>query len=261
MRPEAAPLPAENAPSVAYVVLDADLQRADARRFDRLLAGFAAGYAAMFHGDEAESSAQWTGRILGKAQPQPVMRIAVAVQGSGETERVIGGAACEYYRAGGCALCTYLYVLDRPEYRRRGYARALLDTALLACAALGPVRAALAEVEWPPLLPTTRFGSQLIADAQRRLHFFERLGARRITLDYVQPALGPAQQSVPWLRLLLLPTPDAQDEPSLRRALDLFLEEFHSALAQEAGRALDAALLESQRVQVASAPTLIVPLH
>ena len=254
-------LPAAYDPSVALVVLDADLHRVDARRFDRLLAGFAAGYTTMFHGDEAESSAQWTSRILGKAQPQPVMRIAVAVEGSGETERVIGGAACEYYRAGGCALCTYLYVLDRPEYRHRGHARALLATALTACAALGPVHAALAEVGWPPLLPTTRFGAELIAHAQRRLHFFERLGARRIALDYVQPALGPGQQPVPWLRLLLLPTPDAQDEPALRRALDRFLEEFHAALAQESDKAPDAALLARQRAQVASAPALVVPLH
>lgn len=255
-------LPAANSPSVAQVVLDAELQRTDAMRFDRLLAGFAAGYATMFHGDEAESSAQWKARILGKARPQPVMRIAVATQGSGETERVIGGAACEYYRAGGCALCTYLYVLDRPEVRHRGHARALLATALTACAALGPVRAALAEVEWPPLLPTTHFGAELLANAQKRLHFFARLGARRIALDYVQPALGPAQQSVPWLRLLLLPIPDAQDENegALRRALDLFLEEFHSALAQESGKVLDATLLARQRAQVASAPALVVPL-
>lgn len=49
------------------------------------------------------------------------------LQGSGEAEQVIGGAACEVQRASGCVLCTCLYVLDRPELRQRGRARALLE--------------------------------------------------------------------------------------------------------------------------------------
>lgn len=261
MKPEVAVSPTADASPVRFVILDAELRRADPRRFEHLLAGFAAGYATMFHGDEAESTDEWEARIAGQAPPQPLMRIALAVQDIGKTEHVIGGAACEYYRASGCALCTYLYVLNRPEHRQRGHARALLAAAVQACAVLGPMGAVLAEVEWPTLLPPARFGPEALAVAQARLRFFERLGARRIALDYVQPALGPTRRPVPWLRLLLLSQPEGQNEAALRVALDLFLAEFHAALAQESGKAVDAALLAHQRAQIVNVPTLVLPLY
>jgi GNAT superfamily N-acetyltransferase len=261
VRSEAAPATAAGDARVDRVVLDAELQRADPRRFKRLLAGFAGGYATMFHGDEAESPARWAQRIAGRAPPQPLMRIALAVQGSGEAEQVIGGAACEFYRASSCVLCSYLYVLDRPELRQRGHARALLEAAVQACAALGPVHAVVAEVEWPPLLPATRFAPPAVEGAQARLRFFARLGARRVALDYVQPALGADRQPVPWLRLMLLPLTQPADEAARRASLGAFLAEFHAALAQDSGHAVDTELLASQRSQLALAQPLTQPLH
>jgi GNAT superfamily N-acetyltransferase len=247
--------------AVAYLVVDDELQRADPARFARLLDEFAAGYRLNFSGDEAESTADWPARIAGQPAPQPLMRIAVAVDGSG---RVIGGAAAEYYRAGGCMLGTYLYVSDEPGQRGRGHGRRLLATAQQACGRLGPLAAVLAEVEWPDLLPRERFSAAEIDHARSRLRFFERLGARRIAIDYVQPALGPDLTPVPWLRLLLLPSaatpPAARDEPSLRAAVDRFLAEFHAALAQSCRRPLDAALLAQQRDRLAAARPLCVAL-
>ena len=255
MRAQPAPAP------VAYVILDAGLQRADPPRFERLLAGFAADYAATFHGDEAEPAARWPARIAGEPAPQPVLRIAVAVQGPAAAEQVIGGAAVEYYRASACVLCTYLYVLDRPEHRQRGHGRALLAAATRAFADLGTVQAVLAEVEWPDALPRAIFGPGAVDDARMRLRFFKRLDARRIALDYVQPALDATSQPVPWLRLMLLPgatLAPPRDDAALRSALDRFLPEFHQALAEECGRPLDTALLAAQRAQVASANPLTV---
>src|SRR5690242_9780197 len=69
--------------AVEHVVLDPALRRADARRFDALFDAFAAGYLRHFSGDEAESTAEWRHRIEGKASPQPVMRIVVAVHRTG----------------------------------------------------------------------------------------------------------------------------------------------------------------------------------
>jgi len=249
---------------VTYVILDAGLQRADPPRFARLLAGFAAGYEATFHGDEAEPAARWPARIAGEPAPQPVLRVAVAVQGPAAAEQVIGGAAVEYYRASACVLCTYLYVLDRPEHRQRGHGRALLAAATRAFADLGNVQAVLAEVEWPDALPTTIFGRGAVEDARTRLRFFERLGARRIALDYVQPALDATSQPVPWLRLMRLPETTGmprRDDAALRAALDRFLLEFHRALADECERVVDTALLAAQRAQVASADPLTVGIE
>ncbi|MGB3427703.1 MAG: hypothetical protein WBA53_05950, partial [Burkholderiaceae bacterium] len=129
---------------------------------------------------------------------------------------------------------------------------------------LGTVQAALAEVEWPDALPHTVFGRGAVDDARTRLRFFERLGARRIALDYVQPALGATSQPVPWLRLLLLPEATGmprRDDAALRAALDRFLLEFHQALADECERPVDTALLAAQRAQIASADPLTVGIE
>jgi GNAT superfamily N-acetyltransferase len=248
--------------AITDLVLDDELQRADPARFARLLDEFAEGYRSNFRGDEAESTADWPARIAGQPAPQPLMRIAVAVDGSG---RVVGGAAAEYYRASGCMLGTYLYVRDEPGQRGRGHGRRLLAKAQQACGRTGPLAAVLAEVEWPDLLPRERFTAAEIEGARGRLRFFERLDAQRIAIDYVQPALGADRQPVPWLRLLLLPLaatrPAAPDESSLRAAVDGFLAEFHAALAQSCRRPVDAALLAQQRTQLAAARPLCVALR
>jgi GNAT superfamily N-acetyltransferase len=245
---------------LTYVVLDDELQRADPPRFGQLLDGFVAGYRSTFSGDEAEPPGDWRERIAGLPAPQPRMRVAVAVDADGE---VLGGAAAEYYRASACVLVTYLYILERPGQRRRGHARALLSAVLQACRRLGPVQATLAEAEWPELLPSQRFSADDVAIARDRLRFFERLGACRVAIDYVQPALGPGLKPVPWLRLFVLPSAPAvaADESSLRIALDRFLQEFHEALAQSGAAAIDAALLSQQRAQVAAARPLCVELR
>jgi GNAT superfamily N-acetyltransferase len=245
--------------AVKYVVLDDELHRADPLRFDQLLGGFVDGYRSTFTGDEAEPPGDWRGRIAGLHAPQPLMRVAVCIDGDGG---VIGGAAAEYYRASACLLVTYLYILERPGQRRRGHARALLSAVLAACRRLGPVQATLAEAEWPELLPPPRFTADDIAIARDRLRFFARLGGRRVAIDYVQPPLSPGLQPVPWLRLFVLTSGPAEeaDEPALRIALDRFLQEFHAALAQSAGRRIDAALLRRQREQVAAARPLWVAL-
>jgi hypothetical protein len=245
-------------PVVDYVVLDPALRRAAPERFAALLEGFAAGYAAFFSGDEAEPTDDWQARIAGKAPPEPVMRVVVAVERSGPEERVVGGASAEYYRAGGCVLATYLYVAPSAVRRHRGHARAMLARARTACEALGPVQALLAEVEWPELLASHGFAPQQVDAARTRLRFFARLGARRIDFDYLQPPLGPGKQAVPYLKLLALP-PQPPDE-ALRPALDGFLGEFYAALARYSGQSQDGVALARMRAAIAAARPLTVPL-
>jgi hypothetical protein len=48
---------------------------------------------------------------------------------------------------------------------------------------------------------------------------------------------------------------------ALRAALDLFLEAFHAALAEESGKAVDGELLAAQRAQVAAASPLLLALY
>lgn len=241
------------------VVLDPALSRREPQRFNDLLEAFADGYRATFHGDEAEPPALWRARILGEPPPQPVLRIALAVDAQGS---LIGGAAAELYRDSGCVLATYLYVLDRPGQRNRGHARSLLHAAFHACAQVGPARTLLAEVEWPAQLAAHGASPTQLAAAQARLGFFARLGARVLGFDYVQPALAPGQAPATWLRLLALPLAQTghADETALREALRRFMPEFHAALGEQAGGGVDAGLLAAQRAGLDRATPLLQPL-
>jgi hypothetical protein len=249
---------------VTYVVLAPGLEREEPSRFAALLSGFAAGYTGFFSDDEAESTDEWRIRIAGLPPPQPIMRIVVAVERAGAREEVIGGAAAEYYRASGCVLISYLYVLASGAHRHRGHARALLAKASVACQALGPVRAVLAEAEWPEGLASRGAPGDDVERARTRLRFFARIGARAVQIDYVQPALGSGKQPVSHLRLLALPSvrsgsADPGDE-GLRATLDGFLVELHAALAPGSGDLASDGRLRRLRHEVREASPLTMPL-
>ena len=224
-------------PSVLYIVLNPALEESDPQRFAAFFAAFESGYKTTFQGDEAESTAEWLARIRGKEPPQPVMRIVVAVQQGVAVERVVGGVAVEFYVASRCALATYLYVLDEPELRRHGHARSLLDKARGAFDDSNNLEFLLAESEWPERLLACGSPAVEVTVARERLLFFARIGARLINIDYMQPALGPGQKAISYLRLLAIPpaaTPKARfDEARLGHAVAHFLSDFYSALSQE----------------------------
>ena len=166
------------------------------------------------------------------------MRITLAVTRGTGTERVVGGVATEYYRASSCVLATYLYV--EHEFRDRGLARRLLVEGRAACAALGAVQALLAESEWPDHLPRADFDNDEVNKARQRLGFFANIGARRLDIDYVQPALGLHQKPVDYLCLLALPARadlERVDDDELGKVVAAFLGEFYAALAQDSGSA------------------------
>jgi hypothetical protein len=253
----------ESAPEypISYVVLDPALRKANSARFEALVDGFVTGYLKFFKGDEAEPTAQWRARIDGKPQPQPVMRIAVAVEHKPAGEVVVGGLTCEYYRRSHCVLATYLYVSDVGPYRGRGHARKLLAAARVACEALGEVRATIAEAEWPEALKAARFGVAEIANARSRLRFFARLGARMLNLDYVQPILGPGKRPVSHLRLFLLPPALDAPRPSddaVAGAVGALLAEFYDALAEENGSVSDQETLVRLQDQLATRRPLML---
>ena len=252
-------------PKIDLVLLDPVLQNTDPNRFMALFRQFSAGYAAYFSGDEAESTDEWLPRFVGRQPRQPVMRILVAVDSSGGQERVIGGLACEFYRASRCVLATYIYVLDEERYRRKHHARALIALAPGAFAEYGTALAIFAEAEWPEALRAQRADNRDVAAARRRLAFFARLDARVLNIDYVQPSLASNKESVSWLRLLWIPpsdTPDTSppDDDRLAQITASFLTEFYTALSEATSVPSDLSALNRQCDQLMRHRPLTRPL-
>lgn len=174
---------------------------------------------------EREDPAQWPPRMYGDLPaPQPRMHLLVAVDEPGRN--LLGGIAFEYYRDSCCGLLTYLVVA--PNWRRRGLARQLVQGALArlqreAQAHGASLRGVFAEAEDPD-----RIGPDGNALAPgERLAALARLGARRIDVPYVQPALEGGAGPCRHLFLMVFHPPcGAVPGPVVHG----FLHEFYRAL-------------------------------
>jgi GNAT superfamily N-acetyltransferase len=197
-----------------------------------LLAAFVDLYTRTFtDAAEREDPAEWPPRLYGDLPaPQPRMHLLVAVDEHAHTPRLLGGIAFEYYRASRCGLLTYL-VTDT-EHRRRGLARRLVREAIgrLQQDAHGSgveLRGVFAESEDPELVGSD--GNAMVP--RERLVALARLGARRVDIPYVQPALaGGAGRCRHLLLLAFQPQADDIDGAALRD----FLHEFYRALGVDA---------------------------
>lgn len=195
---------------------------------------------------EREDPAQWPPRLHGDlAAPQPRMHLLVAVDhdpdadpdGDGDPDddnaathpHVLGGMAFEYYRDSRCGLLTYL-VTD-PAHRRRGLARRLIRQAIAllhrdAREYAAQLRGVFSETEDPQ-----QVGAQdNVMSPRDRLTVLARLGARRIDIPYVQPALAGGSGRCRHL-LLLAFYPDAAQATHIEGdVVRDFLHEFYRAL-------------------------------
>lgn len=180
---------------------------------------------------EREDPAEWPPRLYGELPaPQPRMHLLVAVDTHAQPPRLLGGIAFEYYRDSRCGLLTYL-VTDA-EHRRRGLARRLVLRAIELlqddARTFGTdLRGVYAETEDPD-----QVGDDGNAMAPReRLQALARLGARRIDIPYVQPALAGGNGRCRHLLLLAFhPKADGIAGAAVRD----FLHEFYRALGVEA---------------------------
>jgi ribosomal protein S18 acetylase RimI-like enzyme len=147
-------------------------------------------------------------------QASGTQQVLAAVGASGT---LAGGCCVEAFARSRCALVTYLVV--KPEFQRRGIARALLSAAL----ALQPsdTRAVLLE---------THDDSVQAADVMQprvRRRVLRRLGFRCLNLPYVQPRLSHASRKC---RNLILAAHEAFAlDPD---AVAGFLREFYESLQQ-----------------------------
>ena len=132
------------------------------------------------------------------------------------------------------------YIAVRNDVRGHGIARGLVEATLRTIRASDAARfVLLAETENPARIdePTER------AVAEDRLRVLDRLGLLRLSIDYVQPPLGPGKRALDDLLLLCYAPTEASNEISGEQ-LSRFLREFYAALghpdSQDLVRMLDA---------------------
>jgi GNAT superfamily N-acetyltransferase len=198
--------------------------------------------------DEAERPETWLPLLAADVPAgQPVVFIILAR----ERGTILGGIVFEHYRASGCWLATYLAV--RPQARHRGIASGLLAACVRRIERTGaPDWLLFAETENPERIanPAEREFARL------RLRILTALNMRRLTIDYIQPALAPDKHALDDL-LLLAYAPQgaaAVDVPATRLAA--FLDEFYRAL-QQAGSA-DLARMKAQLARSERVPTVVL---
>lgn len=180
--------------------------------------------------DEQEDPAIWTPRLT---DPDPNPRLSFLVMGTQldtpAERRVLGLLVAEYYAASRCMLVSYVAVAE--SARRQGIARRLFDCLAARirsghASAAQPVVALLAEIHDPAQTPPGKD----VLDPAARLQVMARLGACRIPVHYIQPALSADQ--APAHGLWLVAYPALVDDPAALTAQRVrdFLVEFYRVL-------------------------------
>jgi GNAT superfamily N-acetyltransferase len=179
--------------------------------------------------DEQEGPEDWTPRLWGDPQPpQPEQHGFVAGTKLGSADRALSGFAfVERYRDSRCALLSYIAVA--PGARARGVGRTLFARALesareAAEADQSPLVAVFAEIHDPARVA----GGDDVIDPAARVRIMARLGAWRVPVTYVQPALD--ETSARSDRLMLVAFPLNGNPAVTGGVLLAFLHEFYCAL-------------------------------
>ncbi|MDB5386184.1 MAG: hypothetical protein JWM11_1830 [Planctomycetaceae bacterium] len=182
--------------------------------------------------NEQEDLEQYRSRLF-DAQlpaPQPVTHFLIAIENQGDSasDQVLGMLICEFYRGSACGLLTYLAVV--PGLRRTGLGRRLVEHAIKIlrndCTSPHGLQAVFAETHDPQLIDAAR---EAMPPAER-IEVMRRLGAYRLPIRYVQPALRPGSGRSANLVLLTFPTRPGESTVTHGAALQLFLDEFYRAL-------------------------------
>jgi GNAT superfamily N-acetyltransferase len=183
--------------------------------------------------EQQEDPSIWKPLLWGPPPPppKPILHILVAGHDLQTPQRraLHGFLIFEFFRASVCGLLTYLAV--DANMRRRGTARLLLSRAQEqlrtdARAQGAQLRAVFAEVNDPARVHEAEGGTT----PGDRLKVFERLGARRVPVRYVQPQLKAGRGRSDTLLLIALPAGPEPLDALPSKTVKAFLTEFFQSL-------------------------------
>jgi GNAT superfamily N-acetyltransferase len=159
--------------------------------------------------EERETLDYWLSALWGDGAAADRIRAHALVAGTDledpRKRQIAGLAFSELYRESGCGLLSYLAV--DPHFRRGGVARKLVDRTLETLRRdteeQGATLAAVfAEIHDPDAVEQLRHDD--VMDPAERASVFAKLGARRVPIRYVQPALDENGQRARALQLVVL---------------------------------------------------------
>jgi len=180
--------------------------------------------------DEQEHPDIWTPRLKDpNANPRLAFLVAGHALDDPQARQPQALLVAEYYAASRCVLVSYLAVV--PEARGQGLAHRLYDalTARLHAGRFGEpgqIAAVLAEIHDPQRI----HANDDVIDPAARVEVMARLGARRLPIDYVQPALEPGKQASHDLWLVTFPARASGRARFGPEVLRRFLIEFYQTL-------------------------------
>ena len=183
--------------------------------------------------DEQEGPDDWVPRLWeDPARPKPEQHAFVAGTHleNGRERSLAGFAFVERYRESRCALLSYVAVDG--SRRGQGLARCLFDRALDSVQQSAqqhdePVRAVFAEIHDPQRVNRAHD----VVNPAERVRIMARLGAWRVPISYVQPALGERSRRSDRLMLIAFPLDAA---PRVEAgAVAEFLDEYYRSLGIE----------------------------
>lgn len=180
--------------------------------------------------DEQEDPAVWAPRLIDPAARPRLSFLIAGMHLDDPDRRVIHGLLiAEYYADSRCLLVSYVAVAE--SARRQGVARYLFDvlkSRIEAGTVAGgaPVAGVLAEVHDPARIAA----AEDVIDPWARIEAMTGLGARKLPIDYVQPALGVGKQPSHTLWLMIIPVLTGPDAVFTTTTLREFLIEFYRLL-------------------------------
>jgi GNAT superfamily N-acetyltransferase len=189
-----------------------------------------------FSSDELDDVETMEDGLRGEGETNVLASVALRRDGS-----AIGGIVGDLFAVERVLLVSYLAV--RPNLQGRGIGHALVKHALPKWQAKHGVDVVVAEVHDP------RRWRSPAENAERRLRFFERVGARVLDVPFVQPALRPSDDRVQGFLLLALDVGSKVDLPS--ELIAGFVERYYEVAegAREPDDATLNALLERIRAR------------
>jgi len=160
-----------------------------------------------------------------------------------ENKNVIGGLVADWYSD--CESLEIIYIAISPDKRRNGIGSCLLKYSIdqireSVAKEFKIIKHIFIEVDIPDLPKDSTSSSENVMDPTERISVWEKWGAKRIPINYIQPSLSAGKAPVSHMMLMRLPASQTESNDTIpQKDLKDFLKSFYEGLHAGNDSALD----------------------